>query len=90
MILDLVLELYGWVLLAMVIVSWLIALNILNTRQPAVMQVENFLRRLTEPVLNPIRRFVPMMSGLDLSPLIVWLIIIFVRSLLREYALIGF
>ena len=75
-ILDIVLILYVWVLLARVILSWI--------QVPSLYQVKVILFRLTEPVLSPIRRFVPpyRFGGLDISPIIVFLIIMFLRSFL--------
>lgn len=66
---------YWWVIIIAVIVSWLIAFNVINTRHPAVAMIYDVLLRLTEPVFRPIRNVLPNFGGLDLSPLIVLLII---------------
>lgn len=89
-LIDLILSLYVWVLIASAIFSWLIAFNVVNTRNRVVYVIGDFLYRLTEPVLRPIRRVLPSLGGIDLSPIVVILGIWFARSLMREYGLIGF
>ena len=84
-LIDLILVLYTWVLIIYVVMSWLTAFNVINTYNPFVNQVGRFLYKITEPVLRPIRKIVPDIGGVDLSPLILLLIIWFARSLLREY-----
>jgi YggT family protein len=66
---------YWWIVVIAVIVSWLIAFNVINTRHQVVAMITDVLWRLTEPVFRPIRRIMPNLGGLDLSPLIVLLII---------------
>jgi len=80
---DLVLELYGWVLIAMIVFSWLHAFGVVNPRNQAVATIGDVLYRLTEPVLRPIRRFLPNLGGLDLSPVVVFLAIFVIRQYLR-------
>jgi YggT family protein len=77
-----VLTLYVYVLIAAVILSWLIAFNVVNTRNQFVGMVAEFLYRITEPVLRPIRNFLPNLGGIDISPIIVVLIIIFIQSVI--------
>ena len=84
-LIDLVLSIYMWIVIAVVIMSWLVAFNIINRQNDIVRQVSNVLYRLTEPVLGPIRRVLPNMGGLDLSPIVVFIAIWFIRSLLWEY-----
>lgn len=79
-LLDVVLELYQIVLIVWVVFSWLAAFNVINTSNGFVRTAMNVLWRLTEPALRPIRRFVPMISGLDFSPLILLLLIYFLRG----------
>ena len=79
-LLDVVLELYQIVLIVWVVLSWLVAFNVVNTSNGFVRGAMNVLWRLTEPALRPIRRFVPMISGLDFSPLILLLAIYFLRG----------
>jgi YggT family protein len=77
-----VLTLYVYVLLAAVILSWLIAFNVVNTRNQFVGMLAEFLFRITEPVLRPIRNLLPNLGGIDISPIIVVLIIIFIQSVI--------
>ena len=88
MLIDTILGLYVWILIASAILSWLVAFNVVNTRNRAVYVIGDFLYRVTEPVLAPIRRIMPNLGGLDLSPIIVILIIIFIQNLMREYGLL--
>jgi len=77
-----VLDLYVWLLIASAILSWLIAFNVVNTRNQFVAAVAEFLYRITEPVLAPIRSFMPNLGGLDISPIILILIIILIEKLI--------
>ena len=77
---DIVLELYQIVLIVWVVLSWLASFNVVNTSNGFVRGAMNVLWRLTEPALRPIRRFVPLISGLDFSPLILLLAIYFLRG----------
>jgi YggT family protein len=70
-----VLDIYEWVVIAAVIVSWLAAFNVINERNNFVRTALRILYNLTEPVFRPIRRVIPPISGLDLSPLIVFVLI---------------
>ena len=88
MLIDTILGLYVWVLIASAVLSWLVAFNVVNTRNRAVYVIGDFLYRVTEPLLAPIRRILPNLGGLDLSPIIVILIIFFIRNLMREYGLL--
>ena len=74
-VLIILLNIYWWVVIIAVIMSWLIAFNVINTRHQAVNMIVDVLYRLTEPVFRPIRNLMPNLGGLDLSPLIVLLII---------------
>jgi YggT family protein len=84
-IVDIVIRLYIWVVIGSAIMSWLVAFNVLNTRNRFVYQVGDVLYRLTEPALRPIRRVVPTIGGLDLSPVVLLLLLFFIRSLLFWY-----
>jgi YggT family protein len=77
-----VLDLYVWLLIASAILSWLIAFNVVNTRNQFVAAVAEFLYRITEPVLAPIRSVLPNFGGLDISPIILILIIILIQKLI--------
>ena len=81
----LVLQLYVWLLIASAILSWLIAFNVVNTRNQVVATIADFLWRITEPVLRPIRSFMPDLSGIDISPVILILIIFFIQSVITRY-----
>ena len=70
-----VLEIYKWLVIAAVILSWLTAFNVINSHNNIVRSILRILWALTEPVFRPIRRVIPAMGGLDLSPLIVFLVI---------------
>ena len=82
---DFILELYVWLLVIWVVLSWLVSFDVINTRNRFVYLVSDFLYRFTEPALRPIRRVVPNIGGLDISPFILILGIWFTRSLMREY-----
>lgn len=79
---DLALNLYTWVLIGSAIFSWLYAFNVINSSNQFVGAIGTFLYNVTEPVLRPIRRVMPNLGGIDISPIIVLLIIFFLRSLL--------
>lgn len=69
--------LYSWIVLIAVVMSWLIAFGVINTYNPTARAIIRFLDALTEPVFRQIRRVIPPIGGLDLSPLVVWLAIQF-------------
>ncbi|WP_343714454.1 YggT family protein [Inquilinus sp.] len=83
-IIDIVLQMYVWVVIAAAILSWLVAFNVVNTRNQVVYQIGNALYRLTEPALRPIRRILPNLGGIDLSPVVLLLIIYFLQMVLRN------
>lgn len=80
-----VLQIYVWLLIAAAILSWLVAFNVVNTRNQVVAVVGDFLYRITEPVLRPIRSFMPNLGGIDISPVILILIIFFLQSVIVRY-----
>ncbi|ATP11809.1 YggT family protein [Bartonella henselae] len=79
-VIDLIFNIYIDILIANVIFSWLYAFNIVNTRNRFVFLVGRFLYRVTEPVLAPIRQFLPNFGAVDISPIVVFLIIYFIRN----------
>jgi YggT family protein len=79
-----VIQIYIYILIASAVLSWLIAFNVINTRNQAVAMIADALYRLTEPVLAPIRRILPNFGGLDLSPVVLILLLWFAQSLLWE------
>ena len=82
---DWLIRAYIWILIASAILSWLVAFDVINRRNPFVTKVGLFIYRLTEPLLRPIRRVLPLIAGVDLSPLVLILLLMFVRNLLFEY-----
>jgi YggT family protein len=76
------LTIYVYIVIAMAILSWLIAFNVVNTRNPVVHMIAELLYRLTEPALRPIRNLLPNMGGIDISPVILFLIILFIQSVI--------
>jgi len=76
----LALDIYWWILIASAVFSWLYAFNVVNPRNQAVASIGNALFRITEPALRPIRRLLPDLGGIDISPIILLLIIFFVRQ----------
>lgn len=83
-LIDTVLGLYTWILIASAILSWLVAFNVVNTRNRVVYMIGDFLYRVTEPVLRPIRRILPNLGGIDISPVILILLILFLRQLIQN------
>jgi YggT family protein len=85
MVILLALQLYIWVVIAAAIFSWLVAFNVVNTRNHFVGAIGEFLYRITEPALRPIRKFLPNLGGIDISPVILFLIIIFIQYVIELY-----
>jgi YggT family protein len=77
-----VIDIYFYIILATVIISWLASFNIINFGNPYVRQINSVLRQLTEPVLGPIRRILPNLGGLDFSPVVVLLALQFIKRLI--------
>ena len=80
-----VIELFIWLLIIQAILSWLVAFGIVNTNNNLVNMVGNFLYKITEPLLKPIRKILPEFGGVDISPVILIILLIFFRNLLFEY-----
>ncbi len=80
-----ILKLYSYVVIANVIISWLIAFNILNTQNRFVYSFLELSYRLTDPILNKIRRFLPNLGSLDISPIILLLLIWFIEMCMKLY-----
>ena len=85
-LIDNIISLYIYILFFAVIASWLISFNVINTSNRVVYMIVDFLYKITEPVLRPIRRILPNMGGLDISPVVLILILWFLRDLLFEMA----
>ena len=86
LLISAIINIFIWLLIANAILSWLVAFNVVNTSNQFVSAVGNFLYRITEPPLRPIRKIIPTMGGLDVSPVVLILLLIFLRNLLFEYA----
>ena len=84
-IILLVLQLYIWLLIASAILSWLIAFNVVNTRNQFVAMLADFLYRITEPALRPIRQMMPNLGGIDVSPVILILLILLIENIIVRY-----
>jgi YggT family protein len=80
-----ILDIYKYMLIAVAILSWLIAFNVVNIRNDFVRAVWDTLGRLTDPVLRPIRERLPNFGGIDISPLIVFIIILFIEDFIQRY-----
>ncbi|WP_024847218.1 MULTISPECIES: YggT family protein [unclassified Aminobacter] len=80
---DYALGIYWWLIIASAVFSWLYAFNVVNPRNQFVANIGYFLHRITEPALRPIRRFMPDLGGIDISPILLLLIIFFIRTLIR-------
>jgi len=80
-----VLNLYVWVLIAAAVLSWLVAFNVVNPYNSFVRNVGDFLYRVTEPLLAPIRNLLPSLGGLDLSPMVLILVIFFIERVIGLY-----
>ena len=85
LLIDTILNLYMWCLIIAVVMSWLISFNVINTQNRFVYMLYDFFFRITEPLLGRIRRYLPNLGGLDISPVILILLIVFARNLLHEY-----
>ncbi len=80
-LIDTLIVLYIYVLIAAAVLSWLVAFNVVNTRNPIVAQIGDFLYRITEPALRPIRAMMPNLGGIDISPVILIIGLMFLRQL---------
>ncbi|HVQ82847.1 MAG: YggT family protein [Pseudolabrys sp.] len=84
-IILLVLQIYIWLLIAAAVLSWLIAFNVVNTHNQVVTTIGEFLYRITEPLLRPIRSVLPNLGGIDVSPVILILLILFIENIIIRY-----
>ena len=85
-LIDQIISLYVYTLFAYVIISWLVALRIVNPWQPFVRMATNFLDRIHEPLLSRVRRFMPDLGGIDISPVILLLAAEFLRNIINGLA----
>jgi YggT family protein len=84
LLIDTVITIYIWLLIAQAVLSWLVAFGVANRHNRAVATIGDFLWRITEPLLRPIRRVLPDLGGIDISPVILILLLWFLRNLLNE------
>ena len=84
---DRIIDIVIWILIIQAILSWLIVFGVVNRFNRGVASISDVLSRLTDPLLYPIRRLMPIIGGVDLSPLILILLLYFIRYLLHEYSL---
>lgn len=84
-LLTTIISIYIVLLIAQAILSWLVVFNVVNTRNRFVYLIGDFLYRITEPALRPIRRVLPSLGGIDVSPVVLILLLIFIRNLIYEY-----
>jgi len=84
LLIDSIINIYIWLIIINAVLSWLVAFNILNTQNRFVFAVLNATHQLTDPVLNKIRRFIPNLGSIDISPVILILLLIFIRNLFFE------
>jgi YggT family protein len=84
-VIVMLLRLYIYLLIAAAVLSWLVAFNVVNTRNSVVAMVGDFLYRITEPLLRPIRNMLPSLGGIDVSPVVLILIIILLEKVIYYY-----
>ena len=83
-LLDSIITIYLWIIIINAILSWLVAFNVLNTQNRFVFSVLDATYKLTDPALNKIRRFIPTFGSIDVSPVVLILILMFLRNLIFE------
>ena len=83
-LLDSIITIYLWIIIVNAILSWLVAFNILNTQNRFVFAVLDVTYKMTDPALNKIRRFIPTFGSIDISPVILILLLMFLRNILFE------
>jgi YggT family protein len=79
-----VIQIYTWVIIIGAVLSWLIAFNVINTQNRFVYSVVDIIYRLTEPALAPLRRILPDLGGIDISPVVLLLLLYFAQNLMWE------
>lgn len=89
-IVSTVISIYIWVIIISAVLSWLVAFNVVNTSNRLIYVIGDFCYRLTEPALRPIRNFIPNLGGIDLSPVVLILALIFLRDVFRGLVYAGY
>lgn len=87
LVLLIAIKCYVWIVILSAVLSWLVHFNVVNSRNQFVYALLSISWRLTEPLLRPIRRFLPAMSGIDLSPMVLILILLFLQNLIYRLAI---
>jgi len=84
LLVDSIINIYIWLIIINAILSWLVAFNVLNTQNRFVFAILNATHQLTDPVLNKIRKFIPNLGSIDISPIVLILLLFFIRNLFFE------
>ena len=84
-LLDNIISIYIWIVIINAILSWLVAFNILNTNNRFVLSILDTTEKLTDPVLNQLRRFIPSFGSIDITPVILILLLMFLRNIIFEF-----
>jgi YggT family protein len=79
-LIDTIIDIYIWLMIGSAVLSWLVAFNVVNTRNPIVANIGEFLYRVTEPALRPIRSLLPNLGGIDISPVILIILLLFLKQ----------
>ncbi|MDW3205051.1 MAG: YggT family protein [Alphaproteobacteria bacterium] len=87
MVINLAIQIYIYLIIASAVLSWLVAFNVINTSNRIVYTIGDFLYRVTEPALRPIRRVMPDLGPVDLSPIVLLLILFFLQQVLANLAM---
>ena len=83
-VLSIAIDIYIYLLIAMAILTWLVAFDVLNPRSQVVRTIGTFLWKITEPALRPIRRILPNLGGIDISPVLLILLLIFIQDMIAR------
>jgi YggT family protein len=89
-LLLLALDIYFWIIIVSVVASWLIAFDVINTRNPQAANLMNLLRKATEPVYKPLRKFIPAIGGIDITPIIVIIGISIMRNIVIKLLIVPY
>lgn len=84
-----ILQVYFYIIIASVIISWLIAFEVLNVKNPQAQNLVNLLNKVTEPVYKPLRKFIPAIAGIDITPIIVIFAIFLLQELVARVFIYG-
>ena len=83
-----ILEIYSFIIIGSVIVSWLIAFNVISMANPTARKIVSFLGRLTDTVLRPVQRYIPSIGGIDITPIVVIFAIIFLQRMIVQFMIL--